>query len=207
METKVFDFKTNYYSANNKLILESHQITLLENNEIISQIKSEDIDAYRFGIAWITGAVFSIGRLYKIDIRSKNNIDTIKIRLRTVYGVRKYILDEKYNQILDALFNIYWNDVIKSFLDKIDIGENITVCNILINKNGVHFDKGRNNHFISWEDIDSRIYHDYYSISSKKNPHCYITFTFLDDWNAGIIYSVTRGILLQKNLINEHDII
>ena len=54
---------------------------------------------------------------------------------------------------------------------------------------------------ILWNDIRTKNYQTYFSIYSITNPKdLNKAFSYLDDWNTGIIYSVLRTILRDKNI-------
>jgi len=57
--------------------------------------------------------------------------------------------------------------------------------------------------FIDWNDLNTRAYRYYYTLSSKKKPEFYKAFTYLKDWNAVLVYSISRQILKNKGLYNE----
>ena len=49
----------------------------------------------------------------------------------------------------------------------------------------------------------NQFYSTYYAIFSKSNPSIYKTFEFLTDWNTGILYGLSRKILMDKGLYSE----
>lgn len=66
-------------------------------------IPSENISAFRYGVIWIRGYAFNIGRHYFIEIRDfQNNI--FKIKLKSYYGIRR----QTYYEIWCEIFNNLW---------------------------------------------------------------------------------------------------
>jgi hypothetical protein len=161
---------------------------------------TEEIESFRFGVKWINGYQFVIGRIYCVDIRSKNS-DIIKIRLKSIYGINKKKLGEKYASILNALYDNYFDKLSMSYLNLFNNHRSFEILNVRFDQNGITLiDKKA---AISWDDVGTRSYSTYYSIFAKANPDVYQIFEFLSEWNTGILYSVSRQILKDKGLYSE----
>lgn len=159
-----------------------------------------EITAFRYGVKWIRGYQFVIGRIYVIDILSSDK-KIIKIRLKSLYGVNKSILHQKFVTIVNALADNYFDDISRSYLEKFDRNESIKVEDVFFNAEGISWNN--NMPIIKWDDIGTKAYQTYYSIFSKSNPSNYKTFQYLSDWNTGVIYIVSRSILKGKGLYSE----
>jgi len=64
----------------------------------------EEIEGIRYGVKGIRMRIFNIGRIYCIDIRN-NKGHIIKLRLQSLYGVRRKLLTEKYVKICNSLLS------------------------------------------------------------------------------------------------------
>jgi hypothetical protein len=77
-------------------------------------LKSE-ITGFRYGIKAIKGYRFVIGRIYCIDVQKVDG-SVIKIRLKSLYRIKKHQLEEKYSLILNAISKNYIHDIINNYL-------------------------------------------------------------------------------------------
>ncbi|MEI9959520.1 MAG: hypothetical protein WDM90_25100 [Ferruginibacter sp.] len=95
-----FIVKPSLFASPKKL---SIQPAFIEFNNI--NFSKLEIAELRYGVKAIKGYRFVIGRTYCIDIRNTDG-KIIKLRLSSLYSVRKKLLNEKYATIVNALFEI-----------------------------------------------------------------------------------------------------
>ena len=88
MDKTGIKYKTNFYSKEKTIVFTVNSLCQYRENDLLTQIDKEEINDIRYGISWIRGIDFTIGRIYCIDIRNRNN-KVIKIRLRSLYGINK----------------------------------------------------------------------------------------------------------------------
>ncbi|MGG9963854.1 hypothetical protein [Ferruginibacter sp. SUN106] len=157
-----------------------------------------EIAEIRYGVKAINGPSFRIGRIFQVEVKSVTG-KIIKIRFQSVYQVRRKKLEEKYLQILNALFENYFNDIVgdfvKSFNDKIDfdiLGVTFTQEGVILNKNTAT---------IEWLNLGTKNYWTYYSLFSKSDAHHNRSFYYLTDWNTIILQTVSRHILKEKGMV------
>jgi hypothetical protein len=162
-----------------------------------TRIVKEEINAFRYGIKWISGYQFTIGRIYCIDIKSTNDI-IIRIRLKSLYGVNKKKLSDKYAAIVNALYDQYFDNISLSYLNRLDKEESSQMLNIFFTPSGILLDKQTS--IIAWDDLGIRSFTTYFAIFRKSTPEVYRAFEYLTDWNAGILYSILKQILINKGL-------
>lgn len=177
-------FKSTAFNRQHHLELSDKEIVFEKGskNRIVLQV-NDDL-SFKFGIDSIRGFEFPIGRVYSIDIQDSNN-RTVKIRMKTLYGMGNKSVSEKFNLILDKLFKLYYTPMYYNKIDQILNNETIEVCGCLLTKEGIRFDKRAE--LIRWESIDSGKFNRYYSITSKENTSKYKMFYFLHDWNAYLL--------------------
>ena len=165
-----------------------------------TRFKKEEIKALRYGVKPIEGYQFVIGSVYCIDIC--NTADKIiKLRLKSLYGIGRNQLVQKYADIVNALLDYFFDNIAISFLEKFTNGESFTILDVFFCANGVQLNKRAA--IIVWEDLGTKSYFHYYAMFSKANPNHYKAFEYLVDWNTCIIYTVSRQILKEKGLWSE----
>ena len=194
------DIKSSFLERKRRLLIDPGFIEFQDNDvepEKSSRFEKENIEAFRYGVKWISGYQFTIGRIYCIDIRSRTG-EIIKLRLKSLYTVNRQSLGVKYIQIVQALYNNYFDDITRSYLDKHDNGNFFEILQVMFSPNGVSFNKGVN--IIIWGDLGVSAYMTYFALFSKLNPTVYKAFYYLDDWNAGVLYGVASQILVDKGL-------
>ncbi|WP_315821739.1 hypothetical protein [Paraflavitalea speifideaquila] len=197
-----FSIKSSIFDRARELVLDQEYLTFDNKDKIgvpPALIKTQDIVAFRFGIKWINGYSFVIGRIYCIDILSSSG-EIIKLRLKSVYRVNLDQLSKKYSAIIQALYIIYFDNLVDKYLKMHTTSQEFSILGVIFNQDGIILN---GNNYIHWEDIGTRSYNTYYAVFSKSNPNIYKAFEYLNDWNAGIMYSVSREILKGMNLYAE----
>ena len=195
--------KSSLLDRERELVIDKAFLTY-DNKDQIAELPTkflkQDIIAFRYGIKWIRGYQFVIGRIYCVDIQSWTG-EIIKVRLKSFYGVNKKTLTEKYSTIVNSLYDIYFDDITRNYLQQYSDSIDFDILGINFRSDGVLM--GKNSDLIPWEDLGTKFYTTYYAVFSKSNPTVYKAFEYLNDWNTGILYSVSRGILRSKNLYSE----
>jgi hypothetical protein len=165
-----------------------------------TRFEKKDINGLRYGIKPIEGYQFVIGRIYCIDICNKEG-QTIKLRLKSLYGVRKLQLARKYSEIVNILLDFFFDDIAKVLLGKFNRGDSFTILDVTFCAEGVQLSKDAQ--LITWDDLGTKSYFRYYTMYSKANANHYKVFEYLVDWNASTLYSVSRQILKDKGYWGE----
>jgi hypothetical protein len=73
-------------------------------SEVSTLFLKTEIEGLRYGVKAIRGYLFRIGRIYCIDVRDMSG-RVIKIRLKSVYRVRRKLLDESRRIITGLLYS------------------------------------------------------------------------------------------------------
>ena len=189
--------KLSFLDRKRKLIINPSFIEFEDNDLAIgrnTKFDSEEIDSFRFGIKWINGYKFTIGRTYFIDIKSTTG-KIIKLKLKSIYGIRKNELHHKYVTIVDKLIDFQFINIAKKYINQHRNAEDFTLLSIKFIEVGIQL---KNKKIISWEDLATKQYNNKYSLFSKNNNNCYIVFEYDTDWNTAVLYSVVEQILLDK---------
>lgn len=195
--SKEIEIKTGLFQNQVKVIFDNEILTFIsENGEEL--IKKDKMKGFRFGVRWIRGFEFVIGRIYCLDIRLNNSIK--KIRLYSLYGKNKDKFWGKHQELLNLLYDYYFDEMIQKMFERVYNNEVIKVNKLSISKEGVTL---KNGSFVEWENLNTKLYIEYYMLYPKGNPNNYHSFDFLKDWDTGIVYGLTRGILIEKGYWKE----
>lgn len=200
-ETTEILFKTTFFNEEQRIILDADYIEFYKSSTDKNPVKFSklEIDAFRFGIKWISGYKFYIGRIYCIDIKNVTGT-IIKIRLKSIYKIRVKELHAKYSLILNTVLNYYFSEVINQYVKLFNRKESFSILNIQFNQSDILIDNKQN---INWNEVDVRGYTRYIAVSTRKDSGIYKAFDYVDDWNVWILYNVLRQILRSKNLLTE----
>lgn len=185
-----------------ELVISSDGLVVKKRINQSIQIKAGDITGYRFGVKWLRGVEFVFGREYQIFIERNNTRET-KISFKSLYGYKRKEKAKIYSDILDALWEKVFDNVITDYLNRFDNHDTFEICDVEFNQEGlfIKVDKVLNSKktFIAWEDVDTNDYQTYFVISSKSVPQkIYRGYSYLNDSNTGLLYSLTRTILKNK---------
>lgn len=178
--------------------------TLIINEHYISYkgvtLSTNEIEGYRYGLEWISLDV-TFGRKYLIYIRSTDK-RIIKINIRSFFGKKVDACHTIYAEIVHALYDFYFIDIINNYLNKYGSLESFRINNVIFSNEGLEVKNLREgSQFIIWEDIRSKNYYSYFSIHSLRDPaRLNFAFNYLEDWNAAVIYSVVRSILRARGI-------
>jgi|GEM_PF-6627274 len=131
-----FMIRSTIFDRPRLLILDPHYVQFDDQDkasEPPTHFLTEEIEAFRYGVKAIRGYRFRIGRIYSIDIRDVAG-RVIKIRLKSVYGVRVKQLNYKYTSIVNYLYQCYFHPVTVAYYQQFRLGEDVTNRNDLQRK-------------------------------------------------------------------------
>jgi hypothetical protein len=207
MIEKEFSIKRSFLDGKMRKLIFNENFLKFENRDLredpFTTFPKDEIVEYRFGIRWIRFEL-TYGREYQLYIRNKKN-ETIKVSFKSYLGRKKKILHHQFNEILDALWDFYFADLINSFLMKHENGESFSIGGVdftetavTINVSGLFSLKKT---VIRWENVRTRNYQSYFCIYSNENPtDINRGYDYFEDWNTSVLYSVLRTILRDKGI-------
>ncbi len=207
MEEKEFIFKRSFTDGKQRRLIFNAENFKFEDkdfgNYLFTIFDKEEITDYRFGIRWIRFE-FTYGREYQIFVRNKEN-KIIKISFKSYFGRKKNILHKLYNDILTELWDYYFEDIINNFIDKHNNSQEFSIGDVLFTKDNIELNiSGIFNQkkvVIPWDKIRTRAYNSYFSIYSIDNPSDINRgYSYKEDWNTNVLYSVIRTLLKQKKI-------
>jgi hypothetical protein len=171
-------------------------------SDLYTQFDKSSITAYRFGIKWIRGIEFTIGREYQIFILGQQD-KILKINFKSLYRIKRKEYHEKYAQIVNSLWSFYFFEISNNLFERFQNKEEFILCDVNFTKEhltikvtGVIREKKKE---ISWDKVGTRDYETYFTIFSLDDPaNIYRGFSYLEDWNSDILNNLVKRILDSK---------
>ncbi|MGC4039782.1 MAG: hypothetical protein QM710_03030 [Flavobacterium sp.] len=206
MEEKEFVIRRGFRdNSPRKLVINPGFISFEDSDRVTvsdTRLEKDSISDYRFGMRWIRFRIV-YGRKYEIFIRNNEN-KVIRIVFKSYFGRKKQELHMLYNEILDRLWEGYFTEIIEDYIKRHKSGEIFSVGSVLFNGEGVTISTGifdKTKVLIHWENVRTRNYATYFSIYSSENPSKINRgYSYLDDWNTAVLYSVLRTMLREKGI-------
>src|SRR5471030_1357608 len=100
------------------------------------KFEKNEIREYRFGINWIKGFEFTIGREYVVFIRSSFD-QTIKISFKTFYGVRKKEYHKLSNDILTFLWLFFFDGITDKYYKVFQSGADVVIGRVTFTREAI----------------------------------------------------------------------
>jgi hypothetical protein len=136
-----FLIKSTFLDRNRKLVLDDDFIEFDDKDLITAsaaKIYTSDIEAFRYGLRWIKGYQFVIGRTYCMDIKSTQG-EIIKLRLKSLYGVNKKAIHQKFSAIIDTLYDKYFDRMSMAYLQQFEEGNKFELLGVTFETPGITF--------------------------------------------------------------------
>jgi len=151
-------------------------------DDLFIKIKKENITGIRYGIHFIKGLEFYIGREYQIFIKNNFNKE-LKINFKLFYGRKLNEKHQLYCDIIDELWNHYFDEITESYLTKIQQKKNFYLCGIQFFSDKLIF----NDKELFFKDLEIKNYQHYFIIYSKLDQYQNKMLYYLKDENAVIL--------------------
>ncbi|MCX8532518.1 hypothetical protein [Chryseobacterium luquanense] len=196
---KEFTIVRGLFDTRKRQLIIDEEFLKFENkdhtDDLFTIIPKNEIAGIRYGIHFIRGFEFYVGREYQIFIKT-NLGKELKISFKLFYG-RK--LDKKHQlfcDIIDELWNCYFDDILNKYIRQYNNNEEFNLGGILFRDTCIEFD----NKEISYSDLGIKKYNHYLIIYSKEDQYKNKMLYFLKDENAVLISSLIS--LISKNAVN-----
>lgn len=204
---KNFLIKRSFLDGINRELIISDTFLKFQNKDLkknsFTIFEKEEIAEYKYGIRWISFRI-TYGRDYQIFVRNKKG-EILKINFKSYFGKNKKEYHQKYIDILNVLWNNFFDEIAQGFLKKFKNNESFKIGNVEFDEVGITIAisgiaKTKKTK-ISWENVRTKNYYTYFAIYSSQNPsEINRGYNYHDDWNTGVLYSVLRTILKSKNI-------
>ncbi len=162
--------------------------------ELYTTLYKDDVAGIRYGINFIKGLEFYIGREYQIFIKTHSNTE-LKINFKLFYRRKLNQKHQMYCDIIDELWRYYFDDISKSYLNKIGQGDHFSLAGVQFFSDKIKF----NDKDLLFEYLEIKKYYHYFIIYSNLDHYQNKMFYYLHDDNAVILLNLLTII---KN--NEH---
>ncbi|MCD1117202.1 hypothetical protein [Chryseobacterium turcicum] len=158
--------------------------------DLFSIIPKNEIVGIRYGIHFIKGLEFYIGREYQIFVQTQSGKE-VKIFFKLFYGRKLNEKHQLFSDIVDELWNYYFNDILNHYLLQYNNNEIFDLGGILFKNACIQFDKKE----ILYSDLAIKKYNHYFMIYSKEDQYKNIMLYYLKDKNAVILVEVLNTII------------
>ncbi|MDR3693979.1 hypothetical protein [Mucilaginibacter sp.] len=187
-----------------QLVITSDFIQFEDNNgfDLFTVFQKEDICEYRYGINWISGYQFTIGREYVIFVRNSSD-QVMKISFKSLYGRRKKEYHRLSNNILNTLWDYFFSPITNQLYDEFKKSADITIGRATLTSSGIFVAENglvkTEKKMIPWENMEIRSYQTYFAVFSTINPaKINAAFSYLNDWNTLVLHSIVKHILNKR---------
>ncbi len=203
MKEHKFIIKRGISDRNERQLILNEELISFEDKDYIydafTTFQKDEITAFRYGIKWIS--IF--GYDFQIFIKNADN-KQIKIDFATYFHRNKSNYLEKYQKILNALWDLYFLNISNKFIQKFHDEIDFEIANVSLNPIGISYKNGVINPTtieIPWEKVRTFNYQRHFVIAHLDKPgKISKQLSYLDDWNVSVLYSVIRTILQEKGI-------
>ncbi len=208
MEEIQFSIIRGFLDNRKRQLILNPEFIRFEDKDLVSdsftQFNKSSITEFRYGINWINGIEFTIGREYQIFIRNQEN-QVLKLNFKSFYGFKKKEYHRNYIKILGTLWDFYFSDISWNFINKFQREEEFKIGNVAFTKDNITISVSgilkEERKIIPWENVRTKDYQTYFAIYSIEDSlDINRGYSYLDEWNTGILYSVVKSILDVKKI-------
>ncbi|MCX8524877.1 hypothetical protein OF897_13235 [Chryseobacterium formosus] len=196
---KEFTIVRGLFDTRKRQLIIDEEFLKFENKDhiedLFTTIPKNEIAGIRYGIHFIRGFEFYVGREYQIFIKT-NSGKELKINFKLFYRIK---LDKKHQlfcDIVDELWNCYFDDILNQYIRRYNNNEEFNLGGILFKDTCIQFDKKE----ISYSDLAIKKYNHYFMIYSKEDQYKNKMLYFLKDENAVLVSSLIS--LIAKSAMN-----
>ena len=157
-------------------------------------IPIKELTGFRYGVEWIHGLKFVIGRSYVFWFKSANT--TIRVSITSLYRMNFNDQWEKYQSVYKKVWNSIAGRMVEYNLDKINKGEAVILNEVEIKRTGISYVRSGKSVFLFLTEISLKIYQTYFVIHDKKDSSLsYISFSYKEDWNSLVLQETLLHLL------------
>lgn len=162
-------------------------------SKIPKRLNKTQIKEVRMGMRMIRGIEFPVGREFIFEFRLAP-FKIFRIKFSSSFKNRKNNSVKLYNDISNAMWKLYLNDLLYEIEHRLKNGEPIKLAHVIISPEGVSFKKktsiNRHAYFLNWDEVTIKPFHDSFYLMSKKNKLIRRIINLHIDWNAVILYKL-----------------
>ncbi|OBW42654.1 hypothetical protein AB670_00959 [Chryseobacterium sp. MOF25P] len=160
------------------------------NEDLFTIISKNEIIGIRYGIHFIKGLEFYIGREYQIFIKTKSGKE-LKIFFKLFYRRKLNEKHQLFFDIVNELWNQYFDEILNNYIQQFSNSEEFNLCGVVFKDTCIQFDKKE----ISYHDLAIKKYSHYFMIYSEENQYKNKMLYYLKDNNAVILIELLNIII------------
>ncbi|MBS1500830.1 MAG: hypothetical protein JST32_02125 [Bacteroidetes bacterium] len=153
-------------------------------------IPAKDIAAFRYGVKWISGYQFTIGRVYVIEIKDIND-RVFSIKLNSYYRIKSKIYHKIWLDLLDHLWKSYWVEKLNHYYSLYKNKQVFELAGVIFESFGISWSNGS----LSWDEIALSNYQTYFMIHHRDDVRKNYSRNFMNDWNALLLQALLQVII------------
>ncbi|WPU96602.1 hypothetical protein SNE25_13850 [Mucilaginibacter sabulilitoris] len=161
-------------------------------------IAAENITGFRYGVNWINGYAFTIGRQYFIEIQNEQQ-KIISIKLTSYYNIRKKLYSKLWTDIIQQLWRNYFVNVYNYYYELYNIRQTFDLCGIRFHVNGIGWEP---QNILQWNAIGISSYQSYFMIYNSNNKSQNKSRSFANDWNAVVLQALLKKIVEERKVLH-----
>jgi hypothetical protein len=160
------------------------------NEDLFTVISKDEIVGIRYGIHFIKGLEFYIGREYQIFIKTKSGKE-LKVFFKLFYRRKLNEKHQLFSDIVNELWNQYFDEILNNYIQRYNNSEEFNLGGIFFKDTCIQFDKKE----ISYSDLAIKKYTSYFMIYSKEDQYKNKMHYYLKDNNAVILVELLNIII------------
>lgn len=193
------------FRGKRRLIIKEQFLFFEKNTVAVNPAQAfskEEITGYRYELQWIRFRL-TFGRRYVVRIRN-NRGKVLTIKMTRYFKIGANAAHKEFNEILSSIESCYFDGEINKYLEQYKNNQDFTIETVSFTKEGITLPtefKLNQPIFLPWEDIRTKNYYSYFAVYAASDPrNKNFSFSYANDWNTSIFYSVLRAILKHKNI-------
>lgn len=191
---KTFIIVRSLFDQRKRQLLISKDSIIFEDKDtrkdLFTTLLKENITGIRYGIHFIKGFEFYIGREYLIFIKNQFGKE-LKINFKLFYGRKLQQKNKLYIDIINELWINFFDEKITSFYLKINQNIPFVLGNISFEENCLKFEDKK----IQFKDLAVKEYRHYFVIYSIKDYNINKLLYYLEDDNAVLVLALLTKII------------
>jgi len=191
---KEFNIVRGLFDTRKRSLIIDENFLKFENKDHIENlftiISKNEIVGIRYGIHFIKGFKFYIGREYQIFIKTKSDKE-LKIFFKLFYRRKLNEKHQLFSDIVNELWNHYFDEILNNYIQQYNNNEEFNLCGIVFKNACIQFDKRE----ILYSDLAIKKYTYYFMIYSKEDLYKNKIMYYLKDNNAVILVELLNNII------------
>ena len=164
-------------------ILTDGNITVTGNDLVYydQKIALTDVTAIRFGWLPVRLDMFRIGGRYELELKTADQ--KIKMSFRSYFGLFRKRQSEKFNILLDVIWDATIGRLLNEIVADIDRGQTVAIGKCAVSAEGILL----KNFFITWEDLSYQRNYNKLTINSNSRADIWTNLYYTETDNVHML--------------------